>query len=128
MDLSHNGNLTNAAQLRDELESRGSIFRTTVDSEIILHLMAQPGLNSGENHLSARCAKSRARIRSLSGGNPIGRRARPIIGFRPLSIGKLELARRCSPARTCALDLIHAKFVRDVEPGEIVVISEKGLQ
>src|SRR5277367_4245425 len=50
--IAHNGNLTNAAQLRDDLENRGSIFQTTVDSEIILHLMAQPGLNGGENHLS----------------------------------------------------------------------------
>ena len=124
--IAHNGNLTNAAQLRDELENRGSIFQTTVDSEIILHLMAQPGLNGGENHLSHTLRKIEGAysLAIMTEKELIG--ARDPFGFRPLCIGKLDGAYVLA-SETCALDLIHAKFVRDVEPGEIVVINEKGL-
>ena len=125
--IAHNGNLTNAAQLRDELENRGSIFQTTVDSEIILHLMAQPGLNGGENHLSTTLRKIEGAysLVIMTEKELIG--ARDPFGFRPLCIGLLDGAYVLS-SETCALDLIHAKFVRDVEPGEIVVIDEKGLR
>src|SRR5882724_10188811 len=124
--IAHNGNLTNAAQLRDELENRGSIFQTTVDSEIILHLMAQPGLNGGENHLSHTLRKIEGAysLAIMTEKELIG--ARDPFGFRPLCIGHLDGAYVLA-SETCALDLIHAKFVRDVEPGEIVVINEKGL-
>jgi amidophosphoribosyltransferase len=124
--IAHNGNLTNAAKLRDELESRGSIFQTTVDSEIILHLMAQPGLNGGENHLSHTLRKIEGAysLVIMTEKELIG--ARDPFGFRPLCIGKLDDAYVLA-SETCALDLIHAKFVRDVEPGEIVIINEKGL-
>src|SRR5271170_5352546 len=124
--IAHNGNLTNAAQLRDELESRGSIFQTTVDSEIILHLMAQPGLNGGENHLSHTLRKIEGAysLVIMTEKELIG--ARDPFGFRPLCIGKLGEAYVLA-SETCALDLIHAKFIRDVEPGEIVIINEQGL-
>src|SRR5271170_6845357 len=124
--IAHNGNLTNAAQLRDELENRGSIFQTTVDSEIILHLMAQPGLNGGENHLSHTLRKIEGAysLVIMTEKELIG--ARDPFGFRPLCIGKLGEAYVLA-SETCALDLIHAKFIRDVEPGEIVIINEQGL-
>jgi amidophosphoribosyltransferase len=125
--IAHNGNLTNAAQLREELESRGSIFQTTVDSEIILHLMAQPALGGVENNLiqTIRRIEGAYSLVILTENEIIG--VRDPHGFRPLSIGKVDGAWVLS-SETCAFDQIHAKFVRDVEPGEIVIIDEHGLR
>ena len=125
--IAHNGNLTNASQLRDELEARGSIFQTTVDSEIILHLLAQPDANGSKNPFvhSLRRIEGAYSLVMMTEKELIG--ARDPFGFRPLCIGKLGDAYVLS-SETCALDLIHAKFVRDVEPGEIVIINEQGLQ
>jgi amidophosphoribosyltransferase len=124
--IAHNGNLTNAAQLRADLEAKGSIFQTTVDSEIILHLMAQPKLNGSENTLvqTMRSIEGAYSLVIMTEKELIG--VRDPYGFRPLCIGKLGDGWVLS-SETCALDLIHAKFVRDVEPGEIVIINEKGL-
>jgi amidophosphoribosyltransferase len=125
--IAHNGNLTNAAQLRDELEARGQIFQTTVDSEIILHLLAQPSLNGHENSLvqTMRRLEGAFSLVIMTETELIG--VRDPQGFRPLCIGKLNDGWVLS-SETCALDLIHAKFVRDVEPGEIVVISKHGIE
>ncbi len=118
--IAHNGNLLNAASLREELEARGSIFRTTSDTEIILHLIAQPG--TGLN----------AALRRIQGAfSLIVMSEREIIavrdphGFRPLALGKLEGAWVVS-SETCAFDLVHAEFVREIEPGEVVIIDENG--
>jgi amidophosphoribosyltransferase len=120
------GNLTNASHLRDELESRGSIFQTTVDSEIILHLMAQPSPNGQTTNLinAIRKIEGAYSLVIMTNQELIG--VRDPHGFRPLCIGKLDDAWVLA-SETCALDLIHAKFIRDVEPGEIVVINECGL-
>jgi amidophosphoribosyltransferase len=125
--IAHNGNLTNAARLRDELEARGSIFQTTVDSEIILHLLAQPDANGSKNPFvhTLRMLEGAYSLVIMTEKELIG--ARDPFGFRPLCIGKLGDAYVLS-SETCALDLIHAKFIRDVEPGEIVIINEQGLQ
>ncbi|MDE3098454.1 MAG: amidophosphoribosyltransferase [Verrucomicrobiota bacterium] len=125
--IAHNGNLTNAARLRDELETRGSIFQTTVDSEIILHLLAQPDANGSKNPFvhSLRKIEGAYSLVIMTEKELIG--ARDPFGFRPLCIGRLDNAWVLS-SETCALDLIHAKFIRDVEPGEIVIINEQGLQ
>jgi amidophosphoribosyltransferase len=124
--IAHNGNLTNAAQLRDELESRGSIFQTTVDSEIILHLMAQPSLNGHRNNLiqTIRRIEGAYSLIIMTENELIG--VRDPYGFRPLCLGKIGDAWVLA-SETCALDLIHASFVRDVEPGEIVIINQDGL-
>ncbi|MGA2864066.1 MAG: amidophosphoribosyltransferase [Verrucomicrobiota bacterium] len=124
--LAHNGNLTNAARLRDELESRGSIFQTTADSEIILHLMAQPNLDGQRNNLiqTMRRIEGAYSLVMLTEKELIG--ARDPCGFRPLCLGRLEQAWVLA-SETCALDLIHARFVRDVAPGEVVVINQEGL-
>src|SRR5467141_30377 len=124
--IAHNGNLTNAARLCDELEARGSIFQTTVDSEIILHLMAQPSLNGNGNNLiqSIRRIEGAYSLVIMTEKELIG--VRDPHGFRPLCLGKLDEAWVLA-SETCALDLIHAKFVREVEPGEIVVINQDGL-
>jgi len=124
--IAHNGNLTNAARLRDELESRGSIFATTVDSEIILHLLAQPSLNGQANTLvqTLRRIEGAYSLVIMTEKELIG--VRDPHGFRPLCIGRVDDAWVLA-SETCALDLIHAKFVRDVAPGEIVVIDHNGL-
>jgi len=122
--VAHNGNLTNAAQLRLELEEEGSIFQTTVDSEIILHLLARPG--DPRNPLAA--------LRRLEGAFSMvimGEREiigiRDPFGFRPLSLGRLDDAYILS-SETCAFDLIHAEFIREIEPGEVVIIDETGIR
>jgi amidophosphoribosyltransferase len=124
--IAHNGNLTNAAQLREELEAKGQIFQTTVDSEIILHLMAQPSLNGHENNLvqTLQRIEGAYSLVIMTEHELIG--VRDPHGFRPLCIGRVDDGYVLA-SETCALDLIHAQFVRDVAPGEIVVISEEGL-
>jgi amidophosphoribosyltransferase len=122
--IGHNGNLINAALLRDELERRGSIFQTTVDSEIILHLLAQPNETSGV--LAAlRKIQGAFSLVMMSEREIIG--VRDPFGFRPLSLGKLDGAYILS-SETCAFDLIHAEFVREIEPGEVVIINENGIR
>jgi amidophosphoribosyltransferase len=125
--IGHNGNLTNASALRDELESYGSIFQTTVDSEIILHLMALPNLGDRENNLISTLKRIQGAysLVILTENELIG--VRDPFGFRPLCIGKINGAYILA-SESCALDQIHSKFVRDVEPGEIVIIDEKGLR
>ena len=124
--IAHNGNLTNAAALRDELEAKGSIFQTTVDSEIILHLMAQPASSGNGSHLlqAIRRIEGAYSLVIMTEKELIG--VRDPHGFRPLCLGRLDDAWVLA-SETCALDLIHAKFVRDVKPGEIVAISQGGV-
>ena len=125
--IAHNGNLTNAVILRDELEEKGQVFQTTVDSEIMLHLMAQPTLGGNENNLiqSVRRIEGAYSLVIMTEQELIG--LRDPHGFRPLSIGKVGDAWVLA-SETCAFDLIHAKFERDVEPGEIVIINQNGLR
>ena len=125
--IAHNGNLTNAAVLREELEERGSIFKTTVDSEIVLHWLAQPTQN-GENTLVSTIRKLEGAYSLLvmTERELIG--ARDPHGFRPLCIGRMDNGAYVLSSETCALDLIQAQFVRDVEPGEIVIIDDNGLR
>lgn len=125
--VAHNGNLTNAMQVRDELEAQGLMFQTTVDSEIILNLLAQPTLHGHDNNLleTVRRIEGAYSLTILTERELIG--VRDPYGFRPLSIGKVDGAWVLS-SETCAFDLIHAEFVRDVEPGEIVIIDKNGLR
>ena len=125
--IAHNGNLVNANILRDELEAYGSIFQTTVDSEIILHLMAQPKHGDRENNLLHALGRIRGAYSLVIMGENEIIGVRDPHGFRPLSIGKLDGAYVFS-SETCAFDLIHAEFIRDVEPGEVVIVDEKGLR
>ncbi|MBI4027570.1 MAG: amidophosphoribosyltransferase [Verrucomicrobia bacterium] len=125
--IAHNGNLVNANILRDELEAYGSIFQTTVDSEIILHLMAQPRHGDRENTLLHALGRIRGAYSLVIMGENEIIGVRDPQGFRPLSIGMLNGAYILS-SETCAFDLIHAKFVRDVDPAEVVIISKNGLR
>jgi amidophosphoribosyltransferase len=125
--IAHNGNLTNASVLREELESKGSIFQTTVDSEIILHLMAQPTLGGQENTLvqTIRRIEGAYSLVLMTEQELIG--VRDPHGFRPLALGRLGDAWILA-SETVAFDQIHAEFVREVEPGEIVIIGKDGLK
>jgi amidophosphoribosyltransferase len=125
--IGHNGNLVNANVLRHDLEARGAIFKTTVDSEVILHLMAQPSSSPGVSSLVDALGKVTGAFSLvvMSEREIIG--VRDSLGFRPLCIGKVDGAYMLS-SESCAFEMMPgAKFVRDVEPGEIVVINENGL-
>jgi amidophosphoribosyltransferase len=124
--IAHNGNLTNAAQLREELEaSHGAVFTTSVDSEIILHLLAQPTIGGNENNLvqTVRRLQGAYSLVIMTESELIG--VRDPFGFRPLCLGRAGEAWVLA-SETCALDLISAKYERDVEPGEIVIIDKDG--
>ena len=121
--IAHNGNLINADVLRDELERKGSIFQTTADSEIILHLLAQPS-NNGVSILTAlRRIEGAFSLLIMSEQELIA--VRDPFGWRPLVLGKLDGAYILA-SETCALDLIHAKFEREIKPGEVLIIDENG--
>ena len=125
--ICHNGNLVNADELRDELVSQGSIFQSTSDTEVILHLYARSKAASVE----AALVESLSRVRGayslalLTTDALIA--ARDPHGFRPLALGRLGDAWVVS-SETCALDLIDATYVRDVAPGEILVIGAAGVR
>jgi amidophosphoribosyltransferase len=125
--LGHNGNLTNAAMLRHELEAAGSIFQSTSDTEVILHLYARSHRERLEDAIAASLSKVMGAFSLLFLTKDALVAARDPWGFRPLVIGKLEGATIvCS--ETCALDLIDAEYVRDVQPGELVVVDRDGLR
>ena len=126
--IGHNGNLTNASALREELEAKGSIFQTTVDSEIILHLLAQPVGGAHESALidAVRRIEGAYSLVVMTEQALIG--VRDPHGFRPLSLGRMANGAWVLASETCAFDLIQAQFVRDVEPGEVVVIDADGLR
>ena len=129
MALSHNGNLTNAAALRKKLELEGSIFHTTSDTEVIAYTITKQRLKSESIEQAVGRAmdilEGAYSIVLMSPQKLIG--ARDKLGFRPLSIGKLD-GGYVLASETCALDAVGAEFVRDVEPGEIVVIDSSGLR
>jgi len=125
--LGHNGNLVNAAMLRHELEAAGSIFQSTSDTEVILHLYARSHRERLEDAIAASLSKVMGAFSLLFLTNDALVAARDPWGFRPLVIGKLEGATIVA-SETCALDLIDAEYVRDVEPGELVVIDRKGIR
>jgi amidophosphoribosyltransferase len=125
--VAHNGNLVNARELRDELVQSGSIFQTTSDTEVVLHLYARSKAPSVEEALveSIRQISGAFSMVLLTKNRLIA--ARDPHGFRPLALGRLGDAWIvCS--ETCALDLIGATYERDVNPGEIVIISDGGVR
>lgn len=125
--IAHNGNLTNFLTLRRQLVADGSIFQSTSDSEVILHLIAR----SRKGRIVERFVDALSQIEggyalvALTNTKLIG--ARDPLGIRPLVIGELN-GRYVLASETCALDIIGASFVRDVAHGEVVVISDTGLE
>lgn len=129
LGLAHNGNLINTPQLRQELARTGAIFQTTIDSEIIAYMIARARVE--QPTVQAAVAEAMKKIKGayslvvMSPRKLIG--ARDPYGFRPLCIGKRGNAYILA-SESCALDTIGAEFVRDVEPGEIVTITQKGIE
>ena len=125
--LGHNGNLTNAMELRRKLEDSGSILQTTMDSEIMVHHLVRR-LGNGLGEALAETlpqAQGAFSLGIMTKNALVG--ARDPNGFRPLCLGLLGNGAWVLASETCALDLVEAEYVRDVEPGEIVVIDDNGL-
>ena len=125
--IAHNGNLTNAFLIKSELESKGSIFQSNMDTEVIVHLIAR----SKEKSFLERTVHALKQVEGayslliLTEKEMVA--ARDPFGFRPLVLGRLKDAPVVA-SETCAFDLIGAKFVREIEPGEILLINEEGIK
>ncbi len=129
--VAHNGNITNATNLRNELEQDGSIFQATSDTEVILHLVAR----SRERTMAGALRDALLQLDGafslgfLAGNRLIG--ARDPDGFRPLALGQLDLSggriAYVFASETCAFDLINAVYISDVEPGEMVIVGPEGI-
>ena len=130
MALAHNGNLTNSRELRQELESRGSIFQTTTDSEVIAYIIVQERLKKGSIEAAVSAAMDRIEgAYSLVLSSPTKLiAARDPHGFRPLCMGHLKDGSVVFASESCALDAIGAEFERDIRPGEIVVADQDGIR
>jgi amidophosphoribosyltransferase len=125
--IAHNGNLTDAVTLRNELEERGSIFQSDMDSEVIMHLIALSRGKSFEEKIvdALKQVEGAYSLVFLDEDTLIVARDRH--GFRPLVLGKKDGA-VVVVSETCALDLIEADYVREVEPGEVIVVDKKGMR
>ncbi len=125
--VAHNGNLVNAHQIREDLEESGAIFQSTSDTEVLVHLIAR----SREPNIQDRVVEALYQVRGAYSLLVLTEKriiaVRDPRGFRPLSIGRLGDSWVFS-SETCALDLIEAEFVRDVEPGEMVMVDSDGIQ
>ncbi|MGD8924449.1 MAG: amidophosphoribosyltransferase [Syntrophobacterales bacterium] len=126
--LAHNGNLVNAHNLRCELEERGSIFQTTMDSEVIVHLIARQLVRGLEEALLIALSEVRGAFSLVIATEDQIIGARDPMGFRPMCLGIIDDSAYVIASETCALDLIGARYLRDVEPGEVVFINENGLR
>jgi amidophosphoribosyltransferase len=125
--VAHNGNLTNASLLRDEYEAHGSIFKSTGDTEIIIHLLAKPSHAANPDPLAHLLNHLQGAYCLLFLFSDRIEAARDPYGIRPLCIGQTEKGSFIIASESCALDVIGAKFVREVEPGEIVRLDKDGL-
>jgi amidophosphoribosyltransferase len=125
--LAHNGNLVNAAELRSELEAEGSIFGSTMDSEVIVHRLAKSDAAAPERRLADALQGVEGAYSLLVGIGSTLLAARDPRGWRPLVMGRLGDA-VVFASETCALDIIGARFEREIEPGEIVAVDDAGVR
>lgn len=126
--LAHNGNLVNAHILRNELEQSGSIFQTTMDTEVFLHFFVKNlrlGFEGALVETVKRLKGAYSFILLTSAGEVVG--IKDPNGFRPLCLGRLN-GNYLLASETCALDLVEAEFVRELDPGEIVIIGDQGVR
>jgi len=126
--VAHNGNITNAHILKNELEQAGSIFQSTMDSEIFLHLFVKnlkSGFEQALVETVSRLEGAFSFIMMTSKGEIIG--VKDPHGFRPLCLGKIN-GNYVLASETCAFDLVEAEFIREINRGEIVIISEDGIK
>lgn len=130
MALAHNGNLTNSIELRHKLEQNGSIFHTTTDSEVIAYIIVQERLRCGSIEKAVSAAMDRIEgAYSLVISSPTKLiAARDPHGFRPLCMGRREDGKIVFASESCSLDAVGARLVRDVLPGEIVIVNQDGIR
>jgi amidophosphoribosyltransferase len=127
ISVAHNGNLVNSIALRHHLEQQGSIFQTTMDSEIVIHLMARHmdrGLKEAIKSAFS-CIQGAYSLLLMTPDTMIA--IRDPNGFRPLCLGVLDNGAHVVASETCALDLIEAEYLREIEPGEVLIIDAQGL-
>jgi amidophosphoribosyltransferase len=126
--VAHNGNLTNAHVLKRALVRRGCLFQSTTDSEVFVHLIAISLYSTVTDRLidALKQVQGAYSLVALHDGALMG--ARDPLGVRPLVIGQLPTGGHVLASETCALDIVGADFLRDVEPGEIVIIDDAGLR
>ena len=125
--IAHNGNLVNAEQMRTQLEAEGAIFQSSSDSEVILHMIARSKNDDPYERITEALRDVRGAFSLLFLRENELIALRDPYGVRPLSIGKVDGAYIVA-SETCAFDIIDAEYIRDVEPGEMVIINEKGIR
>ncbi len=125
--VAHNGNLTNALEIRRDLEEQGSIFQTSMDSEVIVNLIARSHAATMEERIVEACNRIQGAFSLVINTNDCLIGLRDPHGYRPLCLGKTN-AGYVLASETCALDAIKAKFIRDIEAGEMVIIDDSGVR
>jgi amidophosphoribosyltransferase len=127
ISLAHNGNLTNATEIRCDLEQQGTVFQTSMDSEVFVNLIARSRKATVEEKIMESLVKIKGAycLTIMTEDKLIG--ARDPQGFRPLCVGKMGNTWVLS-SESCALDTVGAEFIRDIEPGELVVIDDNGMK
>lgn len=128
--VAHNGNLVNSINLRSRLEEMGSIFQTTMDSEVVLHLLARAAQKGLDTALKETFRELRGAYSLLLMTEDTLVAVRDPDGFRPLCLGKLKNGGNGGwivASETCALDLVEAEYVRDIEPGEVLILNKSGM-
>ena len=126
--VAHNGNLVNADELRAELAGNGALFQGSSDTEVIVHLLAHQREGAIEERIRAALSSVRGAYSLIFLTEKGLVAVRDPLGFRPLVLGKLKNGGIVFASETCALDLIEAEYLREVEPGEMVVVDDKGLR
>ena len=127
MAVCHNGNLVNAANLREDLENEGAIFQSTTDSEVIIHLVARGSRQRFADRVIEALKHVVGAYCILATDGEVIVAARDPFGFRPLWLGRLG-GSYVLASETCALDIVNAEWVRELRPGEVVVVSDEGLE
>jgi amidophosphoribosyltransferase len=126
--VAHNGNLVNTRVLRDELEETGSIFQTSMDTEVVVHLLVRNSPKGLEAAITETFSKVKGAYSMLLMTQDQLVAIRDPGGFRPLCLGKFNNGSYVVASETCALDLVEAQYVRDIEPGEVLIIDKNGLK
>ncbi|MEJ2331487.1 MAG: amidophosphoribosyltransferase [Desulfobulbaceae bacterium] len=126
--VAHNGNLVNTMTIRDELEENGSIFQTTMDTEVVVHLLVRNSPKGLETAITETFSKVKGAYSMVLMTQDQLVAIRDPGGFRPLCLGQLTNGAYIVASETCALDLVEAQYVRDIEPGEVLIIDKNGLK
>ena len=132
--LAHNGNISNAREIRNSFIERGTLFQSTADSELVLHLISQSTRRKQIDQITDAVSQLEGAFSLAIMTDEALIALRDPNGFRPLAIGRIPAASGnpsedawCVASETCAFDLVGAEYVRDVRPGELIVINQKGI-